>query len=637
MSALPNYPILSQVLQSTRTDPHGEPEFIRTKQVEWHKELEAVSDDHAALDTILAEHRIKPSEKFWSWLEAFTFCGGFGKQVREFARLLADRFVAGLESPQRQILLMALTKRSASYFFNAGGWVTGAVLARDFPIEFVANWIQARLLAYGEDLAVGEHWRMLQQLAEDHAEFAFALAQAPAVAAQEEGRKFQIELLGGLRFRSSVPTPVAEGIQTVLEQMRISSAGAERANYWRTMKRPLILGRLPDAELENALAATKASAEEYDVGFELAMCGAQDPTPKAQTLRLLNWLAGQFDQPRTPFQQYSAATVAGQALEHVTPEELGFDVADLLLKIQPIDEKFRGIWQKVEQALYPLSDISRERFHRILRLLARDHWPAMHKMLEYNAPLHGSMVRLGEQRDETAAYAAELIASKHAGERRFGFHLVEDLQLPGPKNAVGIFTREEFTTWIHEFRLNNVFKTVAQQLINASARIDIADEAMVSAFHEEVLFQCKNLPGLCLEQLKGTHAEHPLFAQPIEEADAYFSALKKLATSPIKAHSMPGLGRAIYRKKVRDDAKMDEAVKENTIFGKFIKESYLLYGTRWARFNGGVLTKPDPLHTSTFGMEMPRKPFIDPEGFLEMKLMAQVTLEQLKKARGIEL
>ena len=46
---------------------------------------------------------------------------------------------------------------------------------------------------------------------------------------------------------------------------------------------------------------------------------------------------------------------------------------------------------------------------------------------------------------------------------------------------------------------------------------------MVHTFQEEVLYQCKNLPGLCLSQIKKLPSS-PLFSQAIKEADEYFAS-----------------------------------------------------------------------------------------------------------------
>lgn len=635
MSALGSYPLLSKVLDLIRADLGQEANFSTTEQTRWLKELEAASGDKAVLEAVLTELQTQPAKgetDFWAWLEQLVFRGGFEEQVKKLARSLSDRFVSDLEPLQRQKLMVQLNDRRASYFFSAGRWLTPDLIARNFPVDFVADWVIARCFAYGDDGATSDLWRLLQWLAEERPLYAFNLARVPAFAAKPDGRKFQVDLLGGLRFRPDLPSEVSGALPAVLESMRTSTESAERANYWRTMKRPLGQGRLPDAELEQALAATAVSEEEYGVGYELAKAGSQEPTPKAQTLRLLQWLQAQFDQQRTPEQQYDAATVVWLTVEHVTPEELGFDVVDLLLKIQPVDIAHLGIWQQIGHALHPLSSISRERFQRVLRLIARNHWVVLLKMLERNAPLHGAMRRLGERPDETAAFAAELTASKSQGERRLGFHLIENLQLPEPTEPSGLFSRESFTVWISEFRLNLVYQTVAQQLVSAAARIDQADADMVQAFQEEVLYQCKNLPGLCLAQLKEKREEVSLLEGPINEAEKYFTALRNLDDSPIKAQQIPGLVRAIHRKRVRDREKMEEYVAAHSIFEQFAKKSYLIYGRRWAVFNGGVLGPESALEEHSVSAEYPRKAVIDPEGLLGIRLTAQTELNRLNQS-----
>ncbi|MDO8541831.1 MAG: hypothetical protein Q7S40_15450 [Opitutaceae bacterium] len=633
MSALASYPILTEVLECVRSHRFSEPETTKTNRAGWEAELAALSLDSGAINEILREHLAEPKEEFWSWLEKLTLCGGFVKPLKHFARQLTERFLTGLEPAQRQMLLGAVNNRKASYFFNAGRWLTADTVARNFPVGFFATWIESRFVAYGNDGAVGDLWRLLQKISDERPEYAFALACEPTLASPTDGRKFQIELLGGLRFRSDLPSSIDVQLRIVLEAMRISSDSTERAHYWRTMKRSLTRGRLPDQELELALAATAVSPEEYDVGFELAVSGSPETTPKAQTIRLLKWLDAQFAQPRGPMHQYNAATTVWLTVEHILPDELGFEPENLLLKLQPIDPTHLGIWRQIDSAIYPLAHKFHDRFLRFLRLLARDHWTAMRKVIEHSAPLYGAIVRLSERREEVATFAANLIASTSPGERRFGFHLIEELQLPGPSDPGAPFTPEEFTIWLAEFRLNIAYKTVAQQLLNAAARLDLTNSDMVSALQEEVLYQCKSLPGLCLDQLRPKTAEFAIFTKPIEEADAYFAALTQLNASPIKAQRIPGLLRAIRRKRVRDQVKMDEEVAAHSIFEQFAKKSYLLYGSRWSTFNGGVLSQAGPLQTTTVATEFPRKAFIDPEGYLGMKYGASGVLSRLQ-SRG---
>ncbi len=639
MSALKVYPLLSQAVELTRSDAWPAAKFSGANQPALTQELAIARADTAALAEILHVYNVEPERQtpaFWGWLERLVVYGGFGEPVENFAQGLTAALIAGSEPTRRQELIKELNDRRASFFFSGGRWVTADLFARNFPVGFAADWIAARFVAYGHDGAVSDLWRLLHCIVEEKPEYAFDLARTPVFAARVEGRKFQIDLLGGLRFRAGLPSTVSDQLPVIFEAMRTSPDAAERANYWRTMKRPLALGRLPDSELELALAATALSQEEYGVGYELAKAGSRAPTPKVQTLQLLQWLSAQLDQPRTPEQQYDAATVVRLTVEQVTPAELGFDVVDLLLKIQPIDKAHHGIWQQVESVFFPLWNLSRERFHRLLRLMARTQWGVLLKMLEPNAPLHGAMSRLGECPDETAAFAADLIASAQLGERRLGFYLTESLELPTTKEPGTIFTREGFIIWLAEFRLNIVYRTVASQLAGAAARIDSGDAEMVHAFQEEVLYQCKNLPGLCLSQLKEKRTALPLLDPPLTEAEAYFEVLQKLHQSPIKAQQIPGLVRAIGRKRARDQIKMDEAVAAHSIFEQFVKKSYLIYGTRWATFHGGSLGKESVLQKHSVSAEYPRKAVIDPEGFLAIKLSAQSQLKGLKPSEEAE-
>jgi hypothetical protein len=636
MSALGAYPRIAKVLDLIEKDERVPPDFVRTEDAAWKDELKRASADPAAIDAILAARQgdPQPGEKdFWGWLQRFVFLGGFGEDVQDFARLLTENLIPRLEAACREHLFRLANDRRASYFFGVGRWF-GPTLFGHFPPAFVAEWFGARMKAYGNDGAVNDLWRIVHDIAEQTPILALALIREPTFASVESGRQFQTHLLGCLRFRAGLPPEVNEGVGAVLGAMCGSSTPSERAHYLRTLKVPLNAGRLPNEELSQGLAAAVRTTEENAVGFELVISGARQPTRKPQTRQLLRWLAEQLDRTQPAEMQFHVATVVWLAIDQITPEELGFEPEALLLKIQPVDSAYLGVWQRIGDALYGLSLVSRDRLHHALRQFAARDWPLLQKMLEYNAPLYGVVSCLADRPGDTVAFAAELARSKIAEERRLGFYLIEQLQLPSQPTPSGVFTTEEFIVWLAEFRCNLVYRTIASQLVTAAARIDLADPNMVEAFKEEVLYQCKNYPGLCLDALKAKRAEVALLKKPVAAAEAYFAKLKELTASPIKAQQIPELLPAIRRKRMKDQVKMEGAVAAHSIFEQLAKKSYLLYGTRWAPFNNGQLGAEMPLQPHSVAAEYPRKVFIDPEGALIGQLTAQGDIERMRKQEG---
>lgn len=631
MSHLAKYPLLSKVIATAQLDGDREVDFLRANEAAWSAEAAAVASDPEALREIVTAEIARgtgTADAFCEWLEHFDFCSGFSNDSRKISRAIFGAYLKNGDGARRAAALAQINERTASYFFAAGRWLDADVLTQLLSPVTLVDWILARRKAYGEDGAVFDLWRLVHELTDAVPAYAFECAGIFATNADPEARFFRIDLLGGLRFRAEIGEGLVSMLGLALETMRIDSNPEVRADYWRTLKRPLELGRLPDDCLNRALSeATDGLPEENAVGYEFAIAATRESVPQRQTVQCFQWLAQQLKQRRAPERQYQVATAVAMGLERMTPTVLGFDPVDLLLRIQPVDKSHRGIWRQIQTALYPLSRTAIPRLHRFLQLCARDHWSTLKTVLERGGELAGTLSALSQHRAESAAFAAELATAKTPGERRLGFHLIESLQLPPAATGQGTFTRDEFVTWLAEFRLAIIYQSIAQQLIVAAARLDLADQAMVADFQREVLYQCKNLPGLCLERLKTQAADVEVFKQPTADAEAYFAALAKLANSPLKAQQMPGLGQARRRKHARDAQDIDRSVDAHSIFAQFVKPSYLLYGTRWATYHGGKLGAEQTLQTTSVSTEFPRKSLFNPEEYVGRRLSAIIQLQ----------
>ena len=158
-------------------------------------------------------------------------------------------------------------------------------------------------------------------------------------------------------------------------------------------------------------------------------------------------------------------------------------------------------------------------------------------------------------------------------------------------------------------------------------RIEKASQQLQSLLSEELAFQARNLPGLCLERFKKIKKPSPLLKSAIAEAESYFEQLRSAADSPIAAMHVPGLNQARRSLRLRQSRMIDEKSREGSVFLEFMKSVHLLYGRDGsAYYQYNHLSEPTPFQSFSTSAEIPRLDTMDYDG---QKLRRHQTLMQI--------
>jgi hypothetical protein len=159
-------------------------------------------------------------------------------------------------------------------------------------------------------------------------------------------------------------------------------------------------------------------------------------------------------------------------------------------------------------------------------------------------------------------------------------------------------------------------------------RVEGASKDLQELLHHELVYQAKNLPGLCLEAFKQVKRPRKLLKEAILEADTYFQRLRIGAESPLAAMCVPGLTaarRALARRRQRT---IQEAARKSSVFLEFMNSVTLPYGTEgFTSYMQGTLMPPTSFRSHSTSTEMPRLDLMDSDG---RKLRQHHALQQIR-------
>jgi hypothetical protein len=226
----------------------------------------------------------------------------------------------------------------------------------------------------------------------------------------------------------------------------------------------------------------------------------------------------------------------------------------------------------------------------------------------------------------------ELVAnlfSANMDRRRFGLSLINSgLPLNLSKDLLKSTSELHLALGLLQIRFDQLNpKQTCSLLLQMLPRIEKASPQLQSLLSEELAFQARNLPGLCLEQFKKVKKPSPLLKSAIAEAESYFEQLRSAAASPVAAMHVPGLNQARRSLRLRQSRMIDEQSREGSVFLEFMKSVHLLYGRDgFAHYQENRLSEPSAFQGFSTSVEMPRLDTMDYDG---QKLRRHQTLMQI--------
>lgn len=608
---------------------------IQNNKAAWEAEVVLVSTTPSLIAQILARE-ISPCDEndtaIATILDRVQLLAGHFALTKQLIAALVSGYLKSRPVARREIVLRAITANRSELSMR-GDWLTSTVRTYDFPPEFLRAWFLELIPTDGTG---GGFWSVIDVFAVAKSENALMVAASPGLEQTTVGRQLRVRLLGALRFNPTIPAAAKSRLATIVESLASHLDPNQRIDYLRTFDLPLWRGDVPTSELTDLLAKLDAATPaEQAIGFEIANATVSGSAPREQQITIFGWLRQHTTPLCTPEQKFQVAGAIWRCWKSFTEAELGFDLMDLLVAIQPVDTAQAGVWRNLEHTLQEMLHADPKRFRQTVRTLARLHWRPLREALSERNAMSWLLDEL-RQAPFVTDFVGELSASVEAGERRLGAHLFEAFSLAPSTDHLPNFTAESFQLWLAEFRTRNVYNTVAAQLVDAAKRVDVKDPLMVEKFQSEAYYQCLNLPGLCLEKIREHVQALPMLHDVVASADAYFAKLHSLRDSAIKAQLIPGLRRFQFRKAQADRRRMDEQIEQGSLFAQLVSKSYLLYGNRHSYLMEGNLTAPAELQGISTSFEMPRMEGIDPEEAQMRRLGALATLSELRRRTGKE-
>jgi hypothetical protein len=265
-----------------------------------------------------------------------------------------------------------------------------------------------------------------------------------------------------------------------------------------------------------------------------------------------------------------------------------------------------------------LAKADRQEFQRVLFAIARsnlgglvEHLKAIDEFRNFASVLRSSYA--GELTAEALLSADDAICT-------LGFVLFDTTGIDSlPLAAFRATPDDAIAAVIFAFRLQPFYDEVISRFLSAILpRVMSGSRALKELLFEEMLFQCKNLPGACLDTLKKTAKRRALVKAVTKKADDYFDQLRASHRSAVNSMEIAGLRRAMRLSAVRESRTMDAQMREKSIFTQLFSTSYLLYGGKtWRTFLGGQLGQPSEMKEFSTSAEFPRMPMIDPDGLAQ--------------------
>ncbi len=310
------------------------------------------------------------------------------------------------------------------------------------------------------------------------------------------------------------------------------------------------------------------------------------------------------------------------------------DMWDVVVACLPIDPKHTGTWSELEHSLVDLIGHDVPEFHQRLCLLAERSGSTLLPIIQSLDSLDYliSMMAVRSWDD----LVMELIFSGEIARRQFGIFLFQRLGINAfPQGKLGAVSDEDVRFALQVFILYPAYgEVIPRFLLALASRVQTCDPQTQKEFADELLLQCKNYPGVCLDTLKASKSSSTLVQQSIGAAESYFEALRACKDSPLSAMDVPYLkqiGRFKNRATSRD---INAETERRSVFAQVITKVDMLYGDIMRSFHDGALTEPTSLKEHSVQVEFPRIDGIDPEGMVLRRLDALTAIYQLRQKRA---
>jgi hypothetical protein len=594
----------------------------RLKEETLKAALDIASRANAMLDRIIGAilpNGLPGDDTFYGKLEEVEFRLGHVEEEQRLAGLLWSRVFERATAGEQQVLLRSMTEPGVHFF--AALEALPVFIERCFlPADKLTDWIVAIRAKLGNDLAGGGFWKAIQRLSETWPDNALAVAERlGGLTADDNCITISAAILGHLR----VAHPELDGKARFENALAINLDVNRRLVFHRSWITTGLHRKLEDVEFETALnRMSTGTAEEINEAFNFIRCLLPTTSLSDISFRLaVEWLHAHTSASVSDFWKHFVLSIVKATYDRwksLNALKRLFPLYDLSITIQPIAPKHIGTWRELENLLVMLAKADRAEFQRVLFAIARSNLSGLVEHLRQIDEFRNlaSVLRSSYANE----LAAEALLSADEAICTLGFVLFDTTGADSlPLAPLRAASDEAIAAVIFAFRLQPFYDEVIPRFLLAILpRVMCGSHALKELLSEEMLFQCKNLPGACLDTLKKTAKRRALVKAVTKKADDYFDQLRTSHRSAVNSMEVAGLRRATRLRAVRESRTMNAQVREKSVFTQLFSTSYLLYGGKtWRTFLGGQLGQPSEMKEFSTSAEFPRMPMIDPDGLAQ--------------------
>lgn len=500
------------------------------------------------------------------------------------------------------------------------------------PATDAIPWFNRLREAIGDDLANAGYWLGIDAWTNsDPTNAAEALRQIPKAKPNDHDLSFGARILANLRSRQSEGSGVAK-IPEFDDAWATSPDSKARAIYHRSWAETIMLRGINEAEVLHFLQLFECvEGEELAACFNFIRCLiVSGKIPENSIDPVVRWLGDNTTPDMDALWKHwicvASRAVWGGKNAHWTVDQQ-IQLRSLIIEVQPIPLEHKVTWREVDQLLASSMKSNNEDTVDFIQRLYDRHPECFTQLLDRsNRSLLFFM--------ELAAYPRlqELMAnlfSAKMNRRRFGLSLINSgLPIDLSKQLLKNTSEWHLALGLLQMRFDQLNpQQTCSLLLQLLPRIEKASPQLKSLLSDELAFQARNLPGLCLEQFKKIKKPSPLLKSAIAEAESYFKQLRSAADSPIAAMHVPGLNQARRTVNLRQSRLIDEKSREGSVFLEFMKSVHLIYGREgFAHYQENNLSDSTPFQSFSASTEMPRLDLMDYDG---QKLRRHQTLMQI--------
>lgn len=597
--------------------------------------LKVVETDSGFLEQIVAT--AIPSEAmadlaFYDHLANLRNVLGYDTESFRLCGLVWRECLTHLEPQERIPLLVRFPTDCGNHLFELLPSLRTVLEHVHVSADVAAPWFKRLRDAIGDDLANAGYWAGIDIWTKvDPANAAQVLRQLPKTKPNDHDLAFGARILANLRVQESEP-PGAIEITEFDDAWATSPDSKTRTIYHHSWAETVMLRGITDSEVLQFLQRFEfAEGEELAACFNFIRCLIVSGKIPANSIDpVLQWIR---DHARPDIEALWKHWICVSCRAVWADENSNWTILqrtslrEAIIEIQPIPLEHKGTWREVDQLLAHSMKSSDEGTVDFIQRLFDRHPESFTELLDRsNRSLLFFM--------ELAAYPRlqELVAnlfSANMDRRRFGLSLINSgLPLNLSKDLLKNTSERHLALGLLQIRFDQLNpKQTCSLLLQMLPRIEKASQQLQSLLSEELAFQARNLPGLCLERFKKVKKPSPLLKSAIAEAESYFEQLRSAADSPVAAMHVPGLNQARRSLRLRQSRMIDEKSREGSVFLEFMKSVHLLYGRDGsAYYQHNRLSEPTPFQSFSTSAEIPRLDTMDYDG---QKLRRHQTLMQI--------